>query len=267
MSENKYYLGIDAGATFCKTVIINSNQNSIVSKAIAMIQGNPKKAAETCLKESLKTINVNQKELKKEAISTGQNGSKTEIGVKISEITCIGEAAFFLNPQICIVVDVGSFSMKVLKLDDKGVIKDYLMNDKCAAGSGVLLELVAEGLEMEVDEISDKAFESKNPIQISSQCSIFAESEVISYKNEGADVADLLAGVCNSVAGRIYPLVRKIEKNPQNVAFTGGVALNSKIVENLEKRLNLELLQLEIEPQFIAAYGAALLAKSKSGGN
>ena len=267
MSENRYYLGIDAGATFCKAMIINSNRNQIVSKALTLIQGNPKKAAETCIKEMLKEEKISEKELKKNAVSTGQNGNKTAVGKKISEITCIGEAAYFLNPKTRIVVDVGSFSMKVLKMDETGTIKDYLMNDKCAAGSGVLLELVGEGLEMEVDEISEKASESDNPIQISSQCSIFAESEVISYKNEGANVADLLAGVCNSVAGRIYPLVRKVDQTPQDVAFTGGVALNSMIVKNLEKRLNIELLKLGIEPQYIAAYGAALLAKKHSGGN
>lgn len=267
MSENKYFLGIDAGATFCKAILINSDKNEIVSKALTLIQGNPKKAAEICIKEMLKDKNINEKDLKKNAVSTGQNGTKTAVGKKISEITCIGEAAYFLNPKTRIVVDVGSFSMKVLKMDETGTVKDYLMNDKCAAGSGVLLELVGEGLEMEVDEISDKASESENPIQISSQCSIFAESEVISYKNEGSNVADLLAGVCNSVAGRIYPLVRKVDKDPHNVAFTGGVALNSMIVKNLEKRLDIELLDLEIEPQYIAAYGAALLAKSHSGGN
>ena len=267
MSEDKYFLGIDAGATFCKAIIINSNKNEIVSKAITLIQGNPKKAAEICLEEMLKDKKINEKQLKKNAVSTGQNGNKTAIGKKISEITCIGEGAFTLNPKTRIVVDVGSFSMKVLKMDDSGTIKDYLMNDKCAAGSGVLLELVGEGLELEVDEISDIALESENPIQISSQCSIFAESEVISYKNEGSNIADLLAGVCNSVAGRIYPMVRKVEKDPHNVTFTGGVALNSMIVKNLEKRLDIELLKLDIEPQYIAAYGAALLAKSQSGGN
>ncbi len=266
MNGNQYFLGIDAGATFCKAVIINSNDKKIVSKALTMIQGNPKKAAEICMNEMLKNQKINEKELKKSAISTGQNGNKTSIGKKISEITCIGEAAYSLNPKTRIVVDVGSFTMKVLKMDDSGKIKDYLMNDKCAAGSGILLELVGEGLEMTVDEISDIALKSENPIPISSQCSIFAESEVISYKNEGSNIADLLAGVCNSVAGRIFPLVRKVDKEPQNLAFTGGVALNLKIVKNLEERLDINLLKLDIEPQFIAAYGAALLAKSKSGG-
>ena len=115
MSENEYFLGIDAGATFCKAVLINSNKNEIISKAITTIQGNPKKAAETCLHEMLKNLKINEKELKKKAVSTGQNGNKTAIGKKISEITCIGEGAFALNPKIRIVVDVGSFSMKVLK--------------------------------------------------------------------------------------------------------------------------------------------------------
>ena len=123
------------------------------------------------------------------------------------------------------------------------------------------MELVAEGLEMRIDELNNKAFQAKKPIQISSQCSIFAESEVISYKNEGANIPDLVAGVCNSVAGRIYPLIRMIDKQTKKVAFSGGVAKNKYIAENLEERLGFKLVKLSLEPEYIAAYGAAIIAK------
>jgi activator of 2-hydroxyglutaryl-CoA dehydratase len=113
--------------------------------------------------------------------------------------------------------------------------------------------------------LADIASKSTNPIPISSQCSIFAESEVISHKNEGADLPDLVAGVCNSVAGRIYPLVRMLDKDPKTVAFTGGVAKNEWIVKNLEERLEFKLIKLPIDPELIGAYGAAIIAKERRG--
>lgn len=261
MAKEQYFIGIDVGATVCKAVAINSIQQNVAGKAIEFVQGNPEGASLLCVKLLSKILGEKLKILKKSAIATGMNSDKISIKNKASEITCIGAGVYEINSDIRIAVDVGSFSTKALKMDEQGKIKDFLVNDRCAAGSGVLLELVAEGLEMKVEDLSDVAFQAKNPITISSQCSIFAESEVISYKNEGADIADLIAGVCNSVAGRIYPLVRKLDKDPKTVTFTGGVAKCKKVAENLEDRLNLKLIDLPIEPECIGAYGAAILAK------
>lgn len=265
MPENNYFVGVDVGATYCKAVAINANDNKIISKALTLVSGAPEKASEECLKILSKDLNSKIKNIKKKTVATGQNGDKISISNKISEITCIGKGAHNLNPEIAIIADVGSFSVKAIKIDKSGKIIDYMMNNKCAGGSGVLLELVAEGLELKVDELSDIAFKSTRPIMISSQCSIFAESEVISYKNEGADLSDLVAGVCNSISGRVYPMIRKLDKNPQKLVMTGGVALNKKVVHNLEERLNLKMLELPIDPMYMAAYGAAILAKNSGG--
>jgi len=265
LTDKQYFVGVDVGSTVCKAVAIGSNGNQIASKATLLVMGNPEKAANQSLKKISTFLKIKTKKLKNNAVATGQNGEKISITNKESEITCIGKGAYTLDPDIGVVVDVGSFSMKALKIDEDGKIKDFMMNTRCAAGSGILLELVGEGLELDVSEIADKAFESNNPISISSQCSIFAESEVISYKNEGANLADLLAGVCNSVAGRIYPLARMLDKEAQNIAFTGGVAKNEKVVQNLEERLNLKLIKLPIEPEYIAAYGAAIIARERRG--
>ena len=265
MKDYNFYIGVDAGASFCKAIALNSKNNEIKANSITFLLGNPEKAANKCLDEIGKKLNVKLKILKKNVITTGQNGDKIRIGQNKSEITCIGRGVYALDPTIRIIVDVGSFSMKVLKIDESGKIKDYLMNNKCAAGSGVLLELVAEGLEMRIDELNDKAFQAKKPIQISSQCSIFAESEVISYKNEGANIPDLVAGVCNSVAGRIYPLIRMIDKETKKVAFSGGVAKNKYIAQNLEERLGFKLVKLSLEPEYVAAYGAAIIVKEGGG--
>ncbi len=267
MANSNFYIGVDAGSTFCKAIALNSDSNDLKIKTIALVMGNPEKAATQCLEELAKKTNQKVKTLRANAVVTGQNNDKISIDAKESEIICIGLGAYDLNPEINLVVDVGSFSMKALKLEEngKGKVKDFVMNNKCAGGAGILLELVAEGLEMKVDELEKKAFESKNPIAISSQCSIFAESEVISYKNEGANIADLVAGVCNSVAGRIYPMVKTLDRSPHNVAFGGGVALNKKVAKNLEERLNLTLIPISMDPQYLAAYGAGLMAKRKEG--
>jgi predicted CoA-substrate-specific enzyme activase len=261
MGKN-YFLGIDIGSALCKAVVLNSGNNDILAKASHPIKGDPEYAAKQCITQLAKELGLFWKRsLKKNKIATGQNADKIYPDVKMSELTCIGKGAYNLNPNIEIVVDVGSFTMKAVKLKSDGEIKDFLMNNKCAAGSGVLLELVSEALEFEVQELDGIAAEAEEPIQISSQCSIFAESEVISYKNEGARIPDLVAGVCNSVAGRIYPLIRKLDKSPENIAFGGGVALNKTVVSNLEERLDLKLVELPIHPQFLAAYGAAIIAK------
>jgi predicted CoA-substrate-specific enzyme activase len=265
LADSNYFVGIDVGSTVCKAVAINSSEKEIAAEFITPVMGGPEKAAILCLKDLSKKLNVKIKQLKKSSIATGLNGEKISIKEKESEITCIGKGAYTLNPSIQIVVDVGSFSMKALKLDDTGKIADFMMNYRCAAGGGILLELVGEGLELDITELSDIASQSKNPIPISSQCSIFAESEVISYKNEGSNLADLVAGVCNSVAGRVYPLVIMLDKKPQFVAFTGGVAKNKWIVKNLEERLELELVKLPIDPEYIGAYGAAIIAKERGG--
>ena len=266
MDVKDYYVGIDVGSIICKAVALSSADNSIAYKVIAPVQGAPEKVANFCLKEISKALKKKVKKLKKNSVATGLNGEKISIQEKVSEITCIGTGAYHLNPEVRIVIDIGSFSMKGVRLNETGKIIDYMMNYKCASGAGILLELVGEGLELDVTELSDVADKSKNPIKISSQCSIFAESEVISYKNEGADLSDLVAGVCNSVAGRAFPLIRMLDKTSQNVAFTGGVAKNQHIVQNLEERLQFKLIRLFLDPQYISAYGAAVLAKT-GGGN
>ncbi|MHA1291752.1 MAG: acyl-CoA dehydratase activase [Promethearchaeota archaeon] len=266
MVNNNYLIGIDVGATVCKAVVLLEDQKEIIAKIKALVHGNPEKASMFCLRELSKNLKIKKNVLKKNSVATGQNGDKISIENKQSEVICIGKGAYSLNSETRIVVDVGSFSMKAVKIDEKGKIKDFLMNNKCASGAGILLELVGEGLELDVSEIAEIAAKAKDPIQISSQCSIFAESEVISYKNEGANIPDLVAGVCNSIAGRIYPLIRKLDKKPNGVTLTGGVALNGRIVKNLEERLNLQLLKLPINPQYITAYGAAIIAKEKVGG-
>ncbi len=260
MVDDTFFVGIDAGSTVCKAIAVNSS--GILEHSMAPILGNPESATASCIKKISSISKSKPKQLKKLAIATGLNSDKISILKKEQEITCIGTGAFTLNSNIRLVIDVGSFSMKALKLDNKGNVKEFMMNNKCAGGSGILLELVAEALELDISELAEKAFESTNPISISSQCSIFAESEVISYKNEGANISDLVAGVCNSVAGRMYPLVRRLDKDPKNLAFTGGVAKNKKIVQNLEERLNLEIIETGLDPQFITAYGAAIIAKT-----
>lgn len=266
MVDNTYYIGIDVGSTECKAVAIGLNGNSLVTKTNIKVMGDPDKAATQCLKVISKELRQKLKSLKKNTVATGHNGDKISFGEKISEITCLGKSASILDPNIRIIIDVGSFTMKAIKIEEKGKVKDFMMNDRCAAGSGILLELVAEGLELDVSELADVALKAAKPISISSQCSIFAESEVISYKNEGADIADLVAGVCNSVAGRIYPLTRMLDKNEKNIAFAGGVARNKKIVENLEERMGSKLIELPIEPEYVGAFGAAIMAR-EGGGN
>lgn len=162
------------------------------------------------------------------------------------------------------IIDSGSFTTKVLKI--KGTkIADYLINDVCSSGAGIFLELVANSLDITLEELSDLALKTSYSVSITSQCSIFAESEVIYLMNEGKSLEMICRGVCESIAGRIFPLVSKIGAAAP-VFFTGGVALLKAVRNILSEKLGFNLELPDIDPRFTTAAGAALYIMEKTEG-
>ena len=177
---------------------------------------------------------------------------------RITEITCHATGAFFVNPDIRTIIDIGGQDSKVIQINEHGQTQDFEMNDKCSAGTGRFLEVMASTLELELQEFGNQALISTNPASISSTCTVFAESEVISRLNQGANRLDIIAGIHKTIANKIAALTFRVGVIP-HVALTGGVALNPGVKKMLEHQLNTPI-EVPSNPQMIGALGAALLA-------
>jgi predicted CoA-substrate-specific enzyme activase len=182
----------------------------------------------------------------------------------VSEITCHARGAHWLCPTVRTVVDIGGQDCKVMSLDDKGKVLEFVMNDRCAAGTGRFFEAMARTLDCGLEGLSSLSLQAKNPATISSQCSVFAESEVITLVNEGVDLPEIAAGLHNSTAGRLNSMVRKLGL-VEDVTLTGGCAKNEGLVKAVEGRLGVRVRRLPQDPQIAGALGAALIATERMG--
>ncbi len=253
-----YFCGIDVGSTICKILIINESKQ-VVYKDAVVVGGDPEGAVSTSFENALKSLKIKKKDLQN-IVLTGRNSDNVSLKKgKESELKSLATGAHTLAPSVRTVIDTGSFTNKVVRIDPNGQIVDYMTNDKCAAGAGMFLELVSKSLDLSITEIGTTAMSSQKPVPITSQCSIFAESEVIYLMNDGASVADIAAGACISVVGRLIPLVAKVGIEKE-VVLTGGVGKNPMVIQALEKQLGVTLTRFELDPQYVGAYGAALIA-------
>ena len=168
-------------------------------------------------------------------------------------------------PTVRTVVDIGGQDCKVMSVSAEGKVVEFTMNDKCAAGTGRFFEAMARVLDCGLEGLSRLSLQGKNPAKISSQCSVFAESEVITLVNEGVDLADIVAGLHNSVASRLNSMVGKVGL-VEDVALTGGCAKNEGLVKVLEDKLGVRVMRLPQDPQIAGAIGAALIAREKASG-
>ncbi|NHI90921.1 MAG: 2-hydroxyglutaryl-CoA dehydratase [Candidatus Lokiarchaeota archaeon] len=193
-------------------------------------------------------------------VGTGYGRSSIKFSNKtITEISCHGKGAhYFLGDDIKTVIDIGGQDSKAISLGKNGKVIDFQMNDKCAAGTGRFIEVMAKALETPLEEMGKKSLSSKNPSQISSMCTVFAESEVISLFAKGEKKEDIIAGIHKSIAKRVVGMAKRISVR-EKVAFCGGVAKNDGVHKAIEDELKLKVLVPE-EPQINGAIGAAILA-------
>ncbi len=192
-------------------------------------------------------------------VSTGYGRNNVKIADKtITEITCHGSGAHFMNPLIRTIIDIGGQDSKAISLDENGKVIDFSMNDKCAAGTGRFLEVMARALEVDLDEFGEMALRSEKPAKISSLCAIFAESEVISLITKGEPRENIMAGIHESIAVRVSAMAKRVGI-VEPVMMTGGVAKNIGVVRALEQKLNTKLIVMPTA-QENGAIGAAILA-------
>jgi predicted CoA-substrate-specific enzyme activase len=180
-------------------------------------------------------------------------------GINYSEISCHGLGAFFAAPSIRTVIDIGGQDCKVLRVDGEGLVEDFVMNDKCAAGTGRSLELLAAAVSLSLSELGSLAGKSKGPFSINNRCSIFMEEEVLFQVRKKRKTKDIAFAINQAVAKRVAALAAKVKTAPA-YAITGGVAKNPSVVRQLESLLNIRFTPLPIDPQLVGALGAAVFA-------
>ena len=252
-----YVLGIDSGSTSTNAVIMDQDRKM---KAFSVVRTGAKsgESAEKVLEDVLEKAGLSRGDISW-IVSTGYGRVSIPFADEnVTEISCHGKGAHYFNPQIRTILDIGGQDSKAIKLSENGEVKDFVMNDKCAAGTGRFLEMIARTLEVSLDELGAIALTSTEEIEITSMCSVFAESEVISLIANNKEKNDISNGVCNAIAGKAYGLLRRVGLEP-GFMMTGGVAKNPGVVRAVEKKLGEKLYICE-EPEIVGATGAALYA-------
>ena len=249
-----YVLGIDSGSTSTNAVIMDQDRKM---KAFSVVRTGAKsgESAEKVLEDVLEKAGLSREDISW-IVSTGYGRVSIPFADEnVTEISCHGKGAHYFNPQIRTILDIGGQDSKAIKLSENGEVKDFVMNDKCAAGTGRFLEMIARTLEVSLDELGAIALTSTEEIEITSMCSVFAESEVISLIANNKEKNDISNGVCNAIAGKAYGLLRRVGLEP-GFMMTGGVAKNPGVVRAVEKKLGEKLYICE-EPEIVGATGAA----------
>jgi predicted CoA-substrate-specific enzyme activase len=255
-----YFAGVDIGAATAKAVILNNSK--IISYAVMSTGPNVPRIAESVLGKVLEEKGLSKQDLNN-IVATGYGRMSVPFLAKsITEIACHAKGAHYILPEIRMVIDIGGQDSKAIRLDEEGNVTDFVMNDKCAAGTGRFLEVIARVLDLKMDELGPISIKSKEPCKISSVCTVFAESEVISLRAVKESTENIIAGIHNAIAKRISSMASKIGFDPP-IAFTGGVAKNSGVIKALEVEIGKELFIPE-EPQIIGALGAALFARDQA---
>lgn len=255
-----YYLGIDIGSSATKAVVLDEKGGIQATAAAPLGAGT---AGVERVLSALREQGIEEGSLGG-IVATGYGRKRfAQAQGQISEISCHAKGARFLCPGAGTVIDVGGQDSKVIQLDKTGLVQQFVMNDKCAAGTGRFLDMMAHVTGLTLEDMSQLSRQAEEVVPISSTCAVFAESEVISQLAEGKALADVLAGVNASVARRVAGLALRLGVKPQ-VVMTGGVADNLGVVAALEQELGCEIL-IPDHPQLVGALGAALFALERNG--
>jgi len=253
--------GCDVGSATGKAIVMKNG--TIASYIIIPSTTRPEVTARIATDEAIKRAGLSSLDDLQYIVGTGYGRLKVPFANEnVSEITCHARGAHWLCPTVRTVLDIGGQDCKAISLNDKGKVIDFVLNDKCAAGTGRFFENMARALDCGLEGLSSLSLQSKNPATITSQCSVFAESEVITLINEGIDLVDIAAGLHSSVAGRLSSMLRRIGL-VEDVALTGGCAKNQGLVKALEEKLGISVKTLPEDPQIVGAVGAALIARER----
>lgn len=252
-----YFAGIDSGSTSTDVVILDKDRN-MVTGIILPTGAGAAMGAERALEEALREAGLQREDIDA-MVTTGYGRGAIQDGDKsITEITCHARGAHFLDPEVRTVVDIGGQDSKVIRLDENGAVVNFVMNDKCAAGTGRFLEMMARTMEMDLDQMSVTGLTYDEDITISSMCTVFAESEVVSLIAQNKATDDIVHGLNKAVASKTASLAKRVGGEDKYM-MTGGVSKNQGLVKTLEEKLETKLV-ISDKAQLCGALGAALFA-------
>ncbi|MBI4285941.1 MAG: 2-hydroxyglutaryl-CoA dehydratase [Chloroflexi bacterium] len=252
-----YFAGVDLGSTMTKVVIVD-DAGQVVSRVISYTGAEHRHLANKVMEEALAQANVPFADLTY-IVATGYGRLNVPFADRqITELTCHARGVFSFCPTVKTAIDIGGQDAKGMKISN-GRLLDFVMNDKCAAGTGRFLEVIAETLGFTLDDLGEVSLKSTQKISISSICTVFAQQEVVSRLSEGIAVSDIVAGIHDAIASRVARMVQRLKVEPE-VVFTGGVARNIGVVKALEDNLGMKVF-IPGNPSLTGALGAALLGK------
>ncbi|WP_138159862.1 acyl-CoA dehydratase activase [Peptoniphilus catoniae] len=259
MAETIYTMGVDVGSTASKGVILKDGREIVANSVIdvgAGTSGPSRAISEVLEKAGLKIEDIDFIT----ATGYGRN-SLEEADFQMSELSCHAKGAYFLFPRVHTIIDIGGQDAKALKIGEGGVLENFVMNDKCAAGTGRFLDVIARVLEVDVSDLEKLDSKSDKDVTISSTCTVFAESEVISQLAQGTKIEDIVRGIHSAIASRVGSLAKRVGIK-DDVIMTGGVALNGGMVRALEKNIGHKIYTSPY-CQLNGALGAAIFAYQK----
>ncbi|MBP7764847.1 MAG: 2-hydroxyglutaryl-CoA dehydratase [Syntrophaceae bacterium] len=257
MSDPKYYAGLDMGSVSIKAVIVD--ERGLVASGLIPSGGNYKTVAQKVMDNALTQAGLSFDRLSGLVITGLGAAGAPFAGRQVSDISCQARGCSLLFPSARTIIDIGGQFTKVAKITPEGRIADFLMSEKCATGSGRFLQVIARILSVPLDEIGPLSLQSEKPVEFSTNCAVFAESETISRIAEGARPADILAGVHRAMAAKVAMLVKRLKLTP-DVVLTGGGGEDSGLALAVGEALKTEILVPD-HPRLSAAYGAACLAR------
>lgn len=259
----KYFGGCDVGSTYTKCVILDENGKMVANTTIRS-KINSEASATMAMEET--EAQVPELQSAKDLtylIGTGYGRNKVPFADEnISEISCHAMGVHVTNPAVKAIIDIGGQDVKGISIDTDGTVKNFAMNDKCAAGTGRFYEAMANAFEMTLPEFSQLSLTAKNVIPITAQCTVFAESEVITLVGEGKPMDEIAAGIQMAVAKRCFVMSKKAGAT-DSITLTGGCAKNAGLKKAIEHVLKLKVIDLDVDPQLMGALGAAEYARQK----
>lgn len=279
-----YVLGIDVGSGYSKAVVCDDT--AIRSHAVMPSGSDYKEVAKAVVQRALDKAELSLSDIAF-TVATGYGAGMVDFADRsVTDISCHGIGIYHFFPSVRTVIDVGTQYSKVIRLDDRGKIRNFIMNEKCAGGSGKFLQVAARILHISLEEISDISLTSQNPVEFTTACAVFAESEAVSRIAEGAPPADILAGIHKAMASKLVNLVARLGR-AADYAITGGGAKDLGLVKMIREEITSTSpgseghdspfrssavgssteepprILVPDEPQITAAFGAALLASGQ----
>jgi predicted CoA-substrate-specific enzyme activase len=254
-----YFIGIDIGSAYSKGVIIKDSE--LIAYHIILSGADYQIAAETIRRELLKQAHLSQDDIA-DAVATGTGAASAAFASRsASEIVCTARGINSVFPLARTAIEVAGQSSKVIKINEQGMVTDFTVSEKCAAGSGRFIEVIANVLRIDLKDFGTLSLKSKQPVTFGTGCAVFGESEAVTRVAEGIPKEDIAAGVNQALASKISSLAKKI-KFEEPCAICGGGALNTGLIKAIEQELHTQLL-VPSNPQIVTALGAAIAARTK----